>query len=116
MIDNPYDGCADDRFAAAVWGRGYLFGLAGPVEVPDQLPADLPPPEYRTVFADGAARGHCAAVAGLDIFHGTIDTADGGPATAELAIESTGDVAGGRRRTEAHAHVPIAGRRALCRN
>lgn len=96
MIDNPYDGCAGDRFAAAVWGRGYLFGLAGPADVPDQLPADLPP-EYRTAFADGAARGHCAAVAGLDIFHGVIDSADRGwfPAAAELAVESARDVDGG---------------------
>lgn len=99
MIDNPYDGCAGGRFAAAVWGRGYLYGLTGPVDAVDDVdpsPAALSA-ECRVAFADGAARGHCAAVTGLDIFHGAIDTADRSwfPATAELAVESADPVDGG---------------------
>lgn len=91
MIDNPYDGCGGNRFRAAVWGRGYLFGLTGPVGVSEQTPACVSA-EYRAVFADGARLGRSAATSGLDIFRGAIDTADRGwfPVTAELSVESAG--------------------------
>ena len=96
MIDNPYDAWGGDRFRAAAWGRGYLFGLTGPVglagdEIGDVADcATVAPTELSEPFIHGTRSGRYAADGGLDIFGGTIDTAERGyfPATAALRVDA----------------------------
>lgn len=93
MIENPFDRDPFEPSQAAAWGQGFLFGLTGPLESVDQAP-DVITDDLRSAFDEGVLSGQSAAIQGLDIFPGCIDTEEHEhfPAAAELGVDVGGFV------------------------
>src|SRR5205807_8057163 len=91
MITNPYDTppMEPGNDQAVAWGRGFLFGLTGPLQGGD-APNGNVAGDVLPVFEEGHLAGQQASIDGVDVFPQCISTSEEEhiPMSVELGFEA----------------------------